>query len=133
MPVPCSLVIFSFKNRTAIMIVTMDKAEDIGETRITSPMVKPQLTHAIAAASKTPPKKINVFVLAFVPLILSSRFANKENNNKNSTMPIFTKRVVENHPIFSEITSLRFQKTPKSRAAKTVSFIPAKSFVFWYP
>jgi hypothetical protein len=42
---------------TAINIVTSDRAEEIGVTRITSPTVNPQFTHATAAASKKPANK----------------------------------------------------------------------------
>jgi len=62
MPMPCNLVILSFKKITAIAIVTIDSAEDIGVTSITSPIVNPQLTQATAAASKTPANKSVNFI-----------------------------------------------------------------------
>ena len=129
-PMPCSLLIFSFKKITAIIIVTIDNAEAIGVTSIASPTVNPQLTNATAAASKTPANKIIIFVLGPILVILTSRFNIKENNNRNKTMPIFTKIVVDNHPIFSEIISLKFQKIPKRRAAKIVSLTPDNSLMF---
>jgi hypothetical protein len=42
-------------------------------------------------------------------------------------LPNFTNRVVDSHPIFSDITSLIFQRTPKKKAPKTVSLTPDES------
>ena len=83
----------------AIIIVTIDKAEDIGVTSITSPIVNPQLTHATAAASKIPTNTTIDFVLVVVLAKFRSLLTIRENNNKNKITPIFTKRVVDTHPI----------------------------------
>jgi hypothetical protein len=66
-----------------------------------------------------------VFVEIFVKPI--SRFARKENASRNKTIPSFTSRVVNSHPISSEIISLIFQKMPKKKAPRIASFMPDES------
>jgi hypothetical protein len=92
-------IIFSFKNITAMIMVTIDKAEDMGVTNIASPMINPQLTMASAPASKIPAKKIIPISLGEAFAILSSRLARRENTNMNKTIPILTKSVVDIHPM----------------------------------
>ena len=51
----------------------------------------------------------------------------KDKSSRKKIIPIFTNNVVSSHPIFSDITSLIFQKTPKKKAPKTVSLTPDES------
>jgi len=125
-----SLWTFSFKNITAIIIVTTDKADAMGVIKIASPIVNPKLTIAIAPASIIPIDiSINfVFIEDFVKEI--SCFTRNEKSRKSKIIPNFINKVAWNHPIFSDINSLIFQKEPKKKAPITVSLTPVEIWKF---
>lgn len=58
-------------------MVTIDRAEDIGETKIKSPNSRPKFTLATAPDSSNPTKTIKSHVFDSVLLSLSGYFENK--------------------------------------------------------